>query len=399
MFAAFGGDLDQLRKRRRGQAGALTGPAHPRGDHRGHGVAILLVEHHLGRHPVEQEPLDLGRADPQRLAVVIVGTEVHQQPRAVPRRIAVGQTTSMQGGEELVDDRIPFRLADLPVRLACPVGLGHRPAAGQRQRSALPQLLAHLWLPRGIGRRQTVLHQPPRFGRVDLLEGGQRLRQRRFAQLPQRADRFRGDEQVLDPAAETVEVHQRHQSMPAAPIVEHHQHARLVAVHVRQAPALAHPHPADLTRPRRLRHAGCGQSRRSGRSRLALLGRDTDHRQRPQQRQRLPRTRTRRVVDHAQPEDDLRILARRQPLPPRAQQIGGEHLHLQRVGRLGQRSKGPQHLGVQALEAIQTRVGPRGPRSRRRATRRRLLPLASTADWAHRPILSASQAHFATDPN
>ena len=78
ILAAVAGDVDELGDGGRVQAGPFARPAHPCGDHARQGVAVDLVEDDLGRHPVEQESGDLGRAYPQRPASVVVRPEVHQ---------------------------------------------------------------------------------------------------------------------------------------------------------------------------------------------------------------------------------------------------------------------------------------------------------------------------------
>ena len=106
-LAAVAGDVDELGDGGRVQAGPFARPAHPCGDHARQGVAVDVVEDDLGRHPVEQESGDLGRADPQRPAGIVVRPEVHQQPGTVLGRL-LGQAGCVRGGEELGDDGVAF---------------------------------------------------------------------------------------------------------------------------------------------------------------------------------------------------------------------------------------------------------------------------------------------------
>jgi hypothetical protein len=145
---------------------------------------------------------------------VVVGSEVHQQPGTVPGRL-VGQAGCVWGGEELGDDGVAFCVVDLGRGLRRVVGLGHGPASGQGQGPELSQLVADLWLPGGVGRSEPVLQQPSGLGRVNLVEHDERSGPRRLAQLPEHSGRLGGNEQVLDPAAEMVEVDQRNQAVLA----------------------------------------------------------------------------------------------------------------------------------------------------------------------------------------
>ena len=262
------------------QAGPFASPAYPGGDHARQGVAVGVVEDDLGRHPVEQESCDLGRADPQRLAGVVVGSEVHQQPGTVLGRL-LGQAGCVRGGEKLGDDGVTFTIVDLGHGLRRAVRLGHGPAASQSERPELPQLVTDLRLPSSVGRGEPVLQQPPGLGRVDLVEHGERFGQRRLAQLTEHPGRFRGHEEVLDPTAEMVEVHQRNQAVLARSVAEHRQQARLIAKHIRQPPTGANLYLTDRGRPWRVRHAGRRQRRRRAGCGLTLCRGDPEDRQRP----------------------------------------------------------------------------------------------------------------------
>ena len=174
VLAAVAGDVDELGDGGRVQAGPLAGPAYPGGDHVRQGVAVGVVKDDLGGHPVQQEAGDFGRADPQRLAGVVVGPEVHHQPGTVPGRL-VGKPRCVRGGEELGDDGVPFSIVDLRHGRGRTVGLRHGTAASQRERPELPELVADLRLPGGIGGGEPVLQQPSGLGRVDLVEHGVRF--------------------------------------------------------------------------------------------------------------------------------------------------------------------------------------------------------------------------------
>jgi hypothetical protein len=128
VLAAVEGDVDELGDGGLFQAGPLAGPVHPCGDHARQCVAVGVVEDGLGGHPVEQESGDLGRADPQRLASVVVGSEVHQQPGTVPGRL-LGQLRCVCGGEKLGDDGVPLSFVDLRRGPGRAVGLRHGTAA------------------------------------------------------------------------------------------------------------------------------------------------------------------------------------------------------------------------------------------------------------------------------
>ena len=166
VLAAVKGHVDKLGDSAGLQAGPLAGPAHPCGDHARQCVAVGVLEDDLGGHPVEQESGNLGWADPQRLAGVVVGSEVHHQPGTVPGHL-VGQASRVRGREKLGDDGVAFGIVDLGHRLRRAVRLRHGPAARQGQRPELAELVADLRLPGGIGGGEPVLQQPsgPRPGR------------------------------------------------------------------------------------------------------------------------------------------------------------------------------------------------------------------------------------------
>ena len=189
-----------------------------------------------------------------------------------------------------------------------------------------------------------------------------------------------------------VEVDQRNQAVLAPSVAEHRQQARLITEHVRQPPTGADLHPADRGRPRRVGHAGRCQRRRRAEGRVTLRRGTSEDRQRPQQGHGLPGAGPRRVTDRALAEDRIGVLAGRQSLPPGPQDVRGEYLDLERVGRPYRRSEGAQQLSVDASQA--QHATPAAARTGSRA-----LLLAPAADRTHRAgFCHVSQASMTVPP-
>ena len=238
-----------------------------------HRVLVGARQPDLARQPVQQERLDLGRADPQRPAEVPVAAVVHDVVGASAGRLPVRQVLRVIGGEELRDQHGPAVLAPL----LAPRGrrdrragalAGHGAAPRRRQRpDARPdksviggERRAHRGFCGLFGGSEPGGEDPARLGRVDLRE--RRAAPAAVPAVVQQLGHLRGHPAVAGQAAGVVVDHDHQRVLFLAGVAERAHDLVAVAVGIGVHIAVAGLDGSDVLGPRRPGHALVHQRQR-----------------------------------------------------------------------------------------------------------------------------------------